>query len=45
MKRKENDQKPNDYYIYKYDDFAQRVSEVYEVYILLRKKMVPLKRN
>ena len=33
-----HDQTPNDYYIYKYDDFAQRVSEVYEEYISAKKK-------
>ncbi len=33
-----HDEKPNDYYIYKYDDFAQRVSEVYEEYIFAKKK-------
>ncbi len=33
-----HEQKPNDYYIYKYDDFAQRVSEVYEEYISAKKK-------
>ncbi len=33
-----HDEKPNDYYIYKYDDFAQRVSEVYEEYISAKKK-------
>ena len=32
------DKKPNDYYIYKYDDFAQRVSEIYKEYISLKKK-------
>lgn len=33
-----HEQKPNDYYVYKYDDFAQRVSEVYEGYISAKKK-------
>ena len=33
-----HDEKPNDYYRYKYDDFAQRVSEVYEKYISTKKK-------
>ena len=32
------DDKPNEYYIYKYDDFAQRVSEVYKEYISSKKK-------
>jgi len=28
-----HDDKPNDYYIYKYDAFADRVSEIYDEYI------------
>ena len=33
-----HDEKPNDYYIYKYDDLAQRISEVYNEYISAKKK-------
>ena len=33
-----HNQKPNDYYIYKYDDFAQRINEVYKEYISAKKK-------
>ena len=33
-----HDEKPNDYYIYKYDDFAERVSEIYKEYILGQEK-------
>jgi len=33
-----HEDKPNDYYIYKYDDFAQRVSDVYNEYISAKKK-------
>jgi len=30
--------KPNDYYVYKYDDLAQRINEVYNEYISEKKK-------
>jgi len=33
-----HDDKPNDYYIYKYDDLAERISEVYKEYISEKKK-------
>ena len=33
-----HEDKPNDYYIYKYDDLAVRVSEVYQEYISAKKK-------
>ena len=33
-----HDDKPNDYYIYKYDDLAKRISEVYNEYISEKKK-------
>ena len=33
-----HDEKPNDYYIYKFDDFAQRVSDVYAEYMSSQKK-------
>ena len=33
-----HENKPNDYYIYKYDDFSQRVSEIYDEYISAKKK-------
>jgi len=33
-----HDEEPNHYYIYKYDDFAQRVNEIYKEYISAKKK-------
>ena len=33
-----HDEKPNEYYIYKYDEFADRVNEVYNEYIAAKKK-------
>ena len=33
-----HDDKPNDYYIYKYDAFAERVNEIYDEYISAKKK-------
>jgi len=33
-----HEDKPNDYYIYKYDDLANRVTEVYSEYMSTKKK-------
>ena len=33
-----HEDKPNDYYIYKYDDFAQRVTDMYNKYMTSKKK-------